>query len=134
VKLNDKQFNYFLGQKVQQARQMRGIKQEELANALGFSRIALSTYESGRSKFTVYQLMLTAEILNLPFDTFLPEDTTKTFIPKKKRESYQVNTEEDIDFVLEMSLRSFFLSKGVPKNELPEKVEKAISLISKVLK
>lgn len=133
MKLNDSHFNYFIGKKIREARQMKGVKQEDLAKALGFSRIALSTYESGRSRLTVYQLMLISEILDLPFNFFLPENTKKTEMTKKQRENYETNTEEDIYFALEMSLRSLFLLKGISKNELVAKVQKAISLIDKLL-
>lgn len=127
VKLNNQQFNKFLGKKIKAGRKEMGVRQEELAKRLGFSRIALSTYESGRSKFTVYQLMLTAEILGLPLSFFLPKNTrnieTKTEIPV-------LNTEKDIEFVLEMALRSYFLHKGTKRSELNGKIKEVFKTIN----
>jgi transcriptional regulator with XRE-family HTH domain len=128
VKINNKQFNKDLGQKIKSARYEYGMTQEELAGRLGFSRIALSTYESGRSKLTVYQLGQIASILQQPIEYFLPPKGETEFTSGNKKE-FRYNLDEDVDFVLEQALKNYLLSKRIKKSKLDFILQKTRKLL-----
>lgn len=66
-----------IGEKIRKAREAIGISQEELGKRLGFSGVAISHYEKGRSKIAIDDLRRIAEITGKPMAYFLGEDYEK---------------------------------------------------------
>lgn len=64
-------FNSQIGQKIQTAREEKGISQEQLAKFLGCSQAALSNYEKGKRRLYLSQLEKLSEILEKPLDFFV---------------------------------------------------------------
>jgi len=60
-----------IGQRIQQAREERGLTQEELAFKLGCTQSALSNYELGKRRLYLAGLEQIAEILGKPLSYFL---------------------------------------------------------------
>ena len=60
-----------IGQRIQQAREERGLTQEELAIKLGCTQSALSNYELGKRRLYLAGLEQIAEILGKPLSYFL---------------------------------------------------------------
>ena len=128
VKLNNKKFNIYLGKKIVEGRKRIGMRQLELAHRLGFSRIALSAYETGKAKMTVYQLVETAEIMGLSLNFFLPKEALEL---SQKTPEYSYDLEEDVEFVLELALRNYLHHKKVSKDLITEEVPQMLQIIEK---
>ena len=62
------------------ARELRGLKQEEAANLIGVSVETLGNYERGRSYPNIPVLRKIEEVYGIPYDRliFLPLDYDKT--------------------------------------------------------
>ena len=59
------EFNAEIGATVRQMRELRGIAQQELALALGMSNTGLSHLESGRSGFSLWQILRVGRLLDV---------------------------------------------------------------------
>ena len=60
-----------IGNRIQQAREERGLTQEELAARLGCTQSALSNYELGKRRLYLAGLEKIAQILGKPLDYFM---------------------------------------------------------------
>lgn len=82
------EFDRALGKRVREFREQAGVKQDQLARAVGLSRTSITNIERGRQGVQAYLLSRIAETLGrLPAD-FLPGDRSKptTPIPDKVKE------------------------------------------------
>ncbi len=70
-----------LGARLRDARSYLGFKQEEVANALGIPRTALSDIESGQRKVEAIELQRLAKLYRQPISHFLDDDVAATPLP-----------------------------------------------------
>lgn len=63
--MTEKQFYRELGRKIGDRRKEAGLKQDEVARAIGLARASLANIESGRQRIMVYQLFKLVEALRL---------------------------------------------------------------------
>ena len=68
-----------IGKKIQQAREEKGITQQELANMLGITQAALSNYELGKRRVYFHQIELIAKFLDKPISYFLEDESSLDF-------------------------------------------------------
>jgi transcriptional regulator with XRE-family HTH domain len=64
----------WLGFRIRQARERRGLSQEELASAVTKDQRAISEYENGRRKLAVTDLPVFAAVLGVPLMYFFEEE------------------------------------------------------------
>jgi len=64
----------FLGNKIKTLRELEGLSQEELAQKIGLSRVAISQIEQGNRSLEFLELAKIAEVFKLKTDYFLIED------------------------------------------------------------
>jgi len=62
-----------LGQRIRQAREQRGLSQEEFADLISRDQRAVSEYENGKRKITVTELPRFADALGMPLAYFYEE-------------------------------------------------------------
>jgi transcriptional regulator with XRE-family HTH domain len=62
-----------LGQRIRQAREQRGLSQEELAALIGKDQRAVSEYERGKRRIAVNDLPAFAQVLGVPLAYFYEE-------------------------------------------------------------
>ncbi|MGE5373064.1 MAG: helix-turn-helix domain-containing protein [Solirubrobacterales bacterium] len=60
-----------IGLKIQQAREERGLSQDQLARLIGCSQSALSNYEKGKRRLYLSQLELLSQALERPIEYFM---------------------------------------------------------------
>lgn len=60
-----------IGEKIQIAREKKGMSQEQLARALGCSQSALSNYEKGKRRLYLSHLEKLSQILDQPLEYFM---------------------------------------------------------------
>lgn len=62
----------FIGSKIKEAREGKGLSQRELADKVGFeSATSISLIEAGERKISVFDLERVADVLNEPIEYFL---------------------------------------------------------------
>lgn len=66
-------FYRLVGAAVQKVRLRRGMKQIELARSLGLSQSGLARFESGETRFPLYELVRTAALLKVPLGAIIPK-------------------------------------------------------------
>jgi len=71
-KTQEDKFNRFLRQKIREAREQKGMTQEELASQIRKSRVFVSDIERGRTRITAVDLMGIAYNLEKPINYFFP--------------------------------------------------------------
>lgn len=86
-----------LGQKIQSAREEKGLSQEELALAIGCSQSALSNYEKGKRHIYLAQLEKLAATLDKPLDYFVEK-----VIPENKPAMNNEHNEQFISLINEI--------------------------------
>lgn len=86
TKSEEKLFNKLTGQLIRNARESMDVKQEVLANYLGFkSRISISNIESGKQNIPLTTLVEIADYLKVPITNLIPSlDTIKEKTINKK--------------------------------------------------
>lgn len=72
-----------LGGRIRAARDRAGVKQEQLAQAVGLSRTSITNIERGRQGVQVYLLVRIAEVLGRPAAELLPGLAPGPPIPDK---------------------------------------------------
>ncbi len=84
---------YQLGQKIKDLRESLGFSQEEIAQKLDLSRVAISDIERGRRSVDALELSQLAGIFGISTDSLLRiEEPAKTFIKtRKQRASFKFN-------------------------------------------
>lgn len=65
-------FDRALGARIRKARERVGVKQEQLAQAVGLSRTSITNIERGRQGVQAYLLARVAEVLGRPAAELLP--------------------------------------------------------------
>ncbi len=66
----------WLGLRIRQARELRGISQEDLAAAVSKDQRAISEYENGKRKLAVTDLPAIATVLEVPLLYFFEPDAS----------------------------------------------------------
>lgn len=69
-------FNYYIRNRIREAREGTGLTQEQLANKIHRSRVAVSDLERGRTRINASDLILIASALEKPVAYLLPGQTT----------------------------------------------------------
>jgi len=69
-------YNLYTRDRIREARHDRGLTQEELANRIHWSRVAVSDLERGRTRINLSDLLVIARALEKPVAHFLPGQTT----------------------------------------------------------
>ncbi len=100
-------FNRALGERIRKARDKAGVKQDQLARAVGLSRTSITNIERGRQGVQAYLLARIAQVLGRPASELLPgldsvssiPDKVKNLEPSKREWAEQVmrSTKEDDD-------------------------------------
>lgn len=67
-----KHYLILLGQKIKDAREKKGLTQNELAQKIGFSRTSLINVEQGRQNVHVARLLQIAGKLDMPIGELVP--------------------------------------------------------------
>jgi transcriptional regulator with XRE-family HTH domain len=68
----DSTFYSLLGQRIREARKIKGFDQESFGNAIGLSRPSVINIEKGRQRPSAYQLWLMAKILDQSIQELMP--------------------------------------------------------------
>lgn len=79
------EFDRSLGDRIRGARQRVGVRQEQLADALGLSRTSITNIERGRQGVQAYLLVRIAEVLGRPVADLLPDQGSRSAssVPEK---------------------------------------------------
>lgn len=136
--INPLKYRKLIGMRVAAARRESGITQTQLAELIGISRVALSSYESGRVRFKIQTLMTLSKILNKPLAYFVhsfekeeniyqPEEVQKT-----TPENLNYVTDEEVEFSMEISVRTYLRSLGYKKTDLDLKTNEIMQYIKSV--
>ena len=79
-------FDRALGERIREARDKAGVKQDQLARAVGLSRTSITNIERGRQGVQAYLLSRIAEVLGRPAGELLPGRDSPTSIPDKVKD------------------------------------------------
>ena len=64
-----------LGEKIRRLREEKGLKQQDIADILSLSRVAVTNYEGGKRIPDVYTLKYLADYFGVTVDYLLDEET-----------------------------------------------------------
>jgi transcriptional regulator with XRE-family HTH domain len=67
-------YKYAVGRNIRKYRMFNEIKQEDLAKAIGVSRITLSNYENGKTKISIAHITILSQTLNVTIEILLKID------------------------------------------------------------
>lgn len=130
--LNSAEINRHIGKKIVEARKNEGVTQQQLADFLGISRIAMSSYETGRTRIAIPHLFLIGKALGKRIEFFI-EDIFDSIKPKKlPKKELTFNIDENVKFELEMSLRNYLNHIGIHKNEISSLVDSILKKVDKM--
>ena len=76
-KLMEKKFNQYVGKRIAEHRDNRGVTQKALAALVGFSRTQLQNYEYGVQNIGLSKLLLISSALKISLFDFLPTKLVK---------------------------------------------------------
>lgn len=62
-----------IGKAIKEIRQAQGMTQEEVARHISLTRTSLINIEAGRQHVQLHTLLLIAQVLEVPYWSFLPE-------------------------------------------------------------
>lgn len=127
--LNSTEINKYIGRKIVDARKSEGITQQYLANFLGISRIAMSSYETGRTRVTVPNLAKLSKALGKPIEYFIG-DLFEEIKEKKKSKTPKYNLEENVEFELEMSLKNYLKHKKMSSEKSKQTISKIFEILN----
>lgn len=128
--LNSEEINRYIGKKIVQARKEEGVTQQALADYLGISRIAMSSYETGRTRIAIPHLAMLSKALGRQIEYFV-EDIFNKIKQKPKVEVKAYDIDENIKFELEMSLRNYLRHLGYNKEAANYKSASLLNVIDK---
>lgn len=74
-------FDRILGQRIRAARERVGVRQDQLAGAVGLSRTSITNIERGRQGVQAYLLVRIAEVLGRSAADLLPSQETRAATP-----------------------------------------------------
>lgn len=66
------ELNKIVGQKIASLRKYNGLQQEDVAFAIGCSRVLMSNVESGKHGTSLDKMILLAKLFQVPFECLLP--------------------------------------------------------------
>lgn len=92
------ELNKFIGDRIKQFRESRGMTQDSLAQKLNTTRQSISRYESGERKANQDLLFDLADLFNVKVDDFFPPRNIDTPQINEESESYNTNRIESYDF------------------------------------
>ncbi len=69
-----KQLNEFISAKVVYYRRLKGLTQQDIANATGLTRTAVNNIENGHAHVNITFLYILCNILDTSIDKFIPEN------------------------------------------------------------
>ena len=72
------QYRQIINKKLKELRELKGMKQIDIAELLNISQCNYSQLENGRRKIDVEQIAKIADEFDLPFDWFLGRDVETT--------------------------------------------------------
>lgn len=79
-------FDRALGERIRAARERAGVKQDQLAQAVGLSRTSITNIERGRQGVQAYLLVRVADVLRGTPADLLPRPVPETSMPEKVRD------------------------------------------------
>jgi transcriptional regulator with XRE-family HTH domain len=79
-------FDRALGERIRAARERAGVKQDQLAQAVGLSRTSITNIERGRQGVQAHLLVRIAAVLGGPPADLLPRLAPEPSMPDKVRE------------------------------------------------
>jgi transcriptional regulator with XRE-family HTH domain len=79
-------FDRALGERIRAARERAGVRQDQLAQAVGLSRTSITNIERGRQGVQAYLLARIAEVLGRPAAELIPRPDAEPSIPDKVRD------------------------------------------------
>jgi transcriptional regulator with XRE-family HTH domain len=91
-----------LGQRIRQAREARGLTQEQLAERIARDQRSVSEYESGKRRIYAHDLPNIARALNVPVMYFFDDALTEADLDATLLEEYHRLDEAGRKLVLEM--------------------------------
>lgn len=71
-KISPSEIDKLVGMRIRIARNMSGMKQEDIANYLGLTLQQTQKYENGKNKISVNILLKIAQYFNIPISYFIP--------------------------------------------------------------
>jgi transcriptional regulator with XRE-family HTH domain len=100
---NEKEKYIFIGSRVREARQKKGLSQKDLAERLNFeSATSISLIEAGERKISIYDLERAADVLNEDIAYFLGEQKVKVAF---RADGLGKEDTEAIQHIIEMAKR-----------------------------
>jgi len=89
-----------LGQKIRQARERRGLSQEEFADLVKKDQTAISEYENGKRKIAAAELPNFSEVLRVPIAYFFGEEINADELDKLLlKEFHQLPEKSKVDAI-----------------------------------
>ncbi|MFD0940188.1 helix-turn-helix domain-containing protein [Pedobacter boryungensis] len=67
-----------IGERIKEARKLRDMNQDVLANALGISRVSLVNIEAGKQRPPLHVLLDICEFLNVTMNDLVPQNVTSS--------------------------------------------------------
>lgn len=92
-----------IGQKIREAREAAGLKQEELGEMIKQSPIAISRWETAKRRPSVVDLMALAEQLHKSIDYFVSQEITQDSFGKQMQQLAQRLPEAEKQELLDMA-------------------------------
>lgn len=123
-------FNLNIGEKLKKARIKKGLSQQEFGNLINCSHSTIGSYERGRLNISTKKLIKISEILEVPITYFIKEEEK---IKQQENNKEKYNLSDNIEFSMEMSIRTFLKAKNLSKEEINQKVINILEFILKDL-
>jgi transcriptional regulator with XRE-family HTH domain len=127
-----------IGRRVRQARIEAGYSQEALGKELGLTHGAVGSYERGRLNITIQLLLLLCQLLKKPLSYFIINENDETLAAEEAKRlaeeaemKKKYSLDDNLEFTIEMSLRTYFKSKGMQPQNISSKIEKIMKYIEK---
>lgn len=94
--MTDVELSKYIGGKIKQFRETRGLTQDDLADFLGTTRQSISRYETGERKANQDILFKLAELFKVKLDDFFPtRDFDKPYYALSNKEKLDIGKEVD---------------------------------------
>jgi len=106
-----------IGERVAQARDRKGISQEELAAQIGVSRASVTQAESGNQKLPLQSLYLIAAVLGVAIGDLLPTVNDLSLPVGQADIVARVNSDPTLSDDSRVALRAFFDRMAVPQDK-----------------
>lgn len=93
----------YLGRKIREARERRGLSQEELASEMGLGQRAISELENGKRRLAVAEVPQLASTLDVPLLYFFRETDNGTLLDQMLLEQFhQLPSDQLQNMAIEM--------------------------------